>query len=221
MKRQKLIVLSVMLLMFINPQMRANAEQNIKTLSAPIPFTINNELSLDKIEIGSEVVLVVPDDIVYKKSTLKKDTALIGTVVKFKKSKRYYKNGYFEILVHSINYPDKNIIVLKKPLDIKLYNPEIMVRKNKPAWMKVSEAVFFCSDNVIPGTSLPLYIYETFKWDKSLKDKSRRYKWGIILSKTTTVYYYADFVVKHADPNYKEGDIVNIKLKKKASKELF
>ena len=124
-------------------------------------------------------------------------------------------------MVNSINYPDRGLITLKTPLDIKIYDPEIMQRKDKPAWMKTSEAIFFCSDNVIPGTSLPLYLYETFKWDKTMKDKSKKYKWGIILAKTTTAYYYVDFFKKHADPNYTQGSEVRIKFKKKVSKELF
>lgn len=221
MKRQKLKVLSLILLLFLNTQMRTKAEQNIKTLNAPIPFEINHKLNPTDTPIGTVVELITPENINYKNMTLKKDIILIGTVKKFKLSKRYRRNGYFEIAFDSINYPDKGLIKLKKIINIKIYDPEIMHRKGKPAWMKTSEGILFCSDCAIGGTSLPLYIYEDFKWDETMKDKSKAYKWGNVLSKTLVVYYIYDFFKKYPDPDYKEGDIVNIKLKKKISKEIF
>lgn len=221
MQQQKLIVLSVILLMFINPQMKVSAEQKIKTLRAPIPFEVNGTLNPENPPIGATVKLVIPEDITCKNMVLKKNTTLIGTVKKFKLSQRYRRNGYFEIVVNSINYPDKGLINLKKTIDIKIYNPEMMHRKGKPAWMKTSEGILFCSDLAIGGTSLPLYLYENFKWDETIKEKSKAYKWGNALSKTLVVYYVYDFFKKYPDPDYKEGDIVNIKLKKKISKELF
>lgn len=221
MKRQKLIVLSFILLMFLNQQMKAGAEQNIKTLRAPIPFDVNGKLNPANTPIGATVALVIPEDIIYKNMILKKNTALIGTVKKFKTSKRYRRNGYFEIIVNSISYPDKGLINLKKTIDIKIYDPEIMHRKGKPAWMKTSEGILFCSDCAIGGTSLPLYLYENFKWDETMKEKSKAYKWGNALSKTLVVYYIYDFFKKYPDPVYKEGDIINVKLKKKISKEVF
>lgn len=54
-----------------------------------------------------------------------------------------------------------------------------------------------------------------------MKDKSKAYKWVNALSKTLVVYYIYDFFKKYPDPDYKEGDIINIKLKKKISKEVF
>lgn len=221
MKRQKLIVLSLVLLMLLNLQMKANAEQNIKTLRIPVPFEVKGKLDPINTTIGEAVELVTPDDITCKSLTLKKNTILLGKVIKFKTSKKYRRNGYFKILVDSINYPDKGLIVLKTPITIKIYNPEMMHRKGKPAWMKTSEAILFCSDCAIGGTSLPLYLYENFKWDETMKEKSKAYKWGNALSKTLVVYYIYDFFKKYPDPDYKEGDIVNIKFKKKISKEVF
>lgn len=221
MKRQKLIVLSLILLIVLNLQIKVSAEQNIKTLRTPIPFEINGKLNPASTPMGATVALVIPDDITCKNMILKKDTTLIGTVKNFKLSKRYRRNGYFEIVINSINLPDKGLIALKKTINIKIYDPEIMHRKGKPAWMKTSEGILFCSDCAIGGTSLPLYIYENFKWDETMKDKSKAYKWGNALSKTLVVYYIYDFFKKYPDPDYKEGDIVNIKLKKKLSKELF
>lgn len=221
MKRQKLIVLSVILLMFLSPQMKANAEQNIKTLRAPIPFEINGKLHPASTSIGTTIELVAPEDITFKNMALKKGTTLIGTVKKFKLSKKYRRNGYFEIVINSINFPDKGLINLEKTINIKIYNPEMMHRKGKPAWMKTSEGILFCSDCAIGGTSLPLYLYENFKWDETIKDKSKAYKWGNALSKTLVVYYIYDFFKKYPDPDYKEGDIVNIKLTKKISKVVF
>lgn len=221
MKRQNLTILSLILLMFLNLQIKANAEQNIKTLQAPIPFEINGKLNPAGNPIGVAIGLVVPEDITCKNMTLKKDTTLIGTVKKFKLSKRYRRNGYFEIVITSINFPDKGLINLKKTINIKIYNPEMMHRKEKPAWMKTSEGILFCSDCAIGGTSLPLYLYENFKWDETMKDKSKAYKWGNALSKTLVVYYIYDFFKKYPNPDYKEGDIVNIKLTKKISKEIF
>lgn len=221
MKIQRLIVLSLVLLMFFNLQTKADAEQNIKTMRAPIQFEINGRLDPANPVVGDVVKLFVPDDIICKKMVLRKNTILIGTIKKFKVSKRYRRNGYFEITIDSINYPDKELIHLKKPINIKIYNPEMMHRKGKPAWMKTSEAILFCSDCAIGGTSLPLYLYENFKWDETMKEKSKAYKWGNALSKTLVVYYVYDFFKKYPDPDYKEGDIVNIKLKKKLSKEIF
>lgn len=221
MKRQKLIVLSLILLMFSNLQMKVNAEQTIKTLRTPIPFEINSKLNSSNTPIGSTVELFIPENIICKNMILKKNTTLIGTVKKFKVSKRYRRNGYFEIIVSSINSPDKGLINLKKTIDIKIYDPEIMHRKGKPTWMKTSEGILFCSDCAIGGTSLPLYLYENFKWDPTMKEKSNAYKWGNALSKTLVVYYIYDFFKKYPDPDYKEGDIVNIKLKKKISNEIF
>lgn len=221
MKIKTLVVFSLILLMFLNPQIKVSAKQNIKTLQAPIPFEVNGKLNHTSTSIGETVELVTPEDITCKNITLKKRTILIGTVKKFKPSKRYRRNGYFEIAINSINSPDKGLINLKKTINIKIYNPEIMHRKGKPAWMKTSEAILFCSDCAIGGTSLPLYLYENFKWDETMKDKSKSYKWGNALSKTLVVYYIYDFFKKYPDPDYKEGDIVNIKLKKKISKEVF
>lgn len=221
MKTQKLIVLSLIFLMFLNPQRKVKAEQNIKTLTVPIPFEVNSKLNPASTPIGATIELVTPEDITYKNMTLKRDTVLIGKVKKFELSKRYRRNGYFEIVINSISYPDKGLINLKKTINIKIYNPEMMHRKGKPAWMKTSEAILFCSDCAIGGTSLPLYLYENFKWDETMKDKSKAYKWGNALSKTLVVYYIYDFFKKYPDPDYKENDIVNIKLKKKISKELF
>lgn len=220
MKRQKLIVLNILLIlvMFLNLQIKVNAEQNIKTLQAPIPFEINGKLNPASTPIGATVSLVVPEDIICKNMTLKKGTTLIGTVKKFKLSKKYRRNGYFEIIISSINFPDKGLINLKKTINIKIYDPEIMHRKGKPAWMKTSEGILFCSDCAIGGTSLPLYLYENFKWDETIKNKSKAYKWGNALSKTLVVYYIYDFFKKYPDPDYKEGDIVNIKLTKKYQK---
>lgn len=221
MKIQKLMVLSLILLMFLNLQMKVSAEQNIKTLRTPIPFEINGKLNQASSPIGKTIQLIVPDDIICKNLTLKKNTALIGTVTKFKLSKRYRRNGYFEIAINAIKYPDKESINLKKPINIKIYDPEIMHRKGKPTWMKTSEGILFCSDCVIGGTSLPLYLYENFKWDDEMKDKTKAYKWGNALSKTLVVYYVYDFFKKYPDPDYKEGDVVNIELNKKISKKLF
>lgn len=221
MNKQQLIILSLILLMFFNLQMKVSAEQNIKTLSTPIPFEFNDKLNSEKTHIGTRVVLILPEDIIYKKMILKKNTALIGTAKKFKISQRYRRNGYFEIIIDSISSPDKGLISLKKTIDIKIYNPEMMHRKGKPAWMKTSEGILFCSDCAIGGTSLPLYLYENFKWDETIKNKSKAYKWGNAISKTLVVYYIYDFFKKYPDPDYKEGDIVHIKLKKQISKELF
>lgn len=221
MKRQKLILLSLISLMFLNSQIKTNAEENIKTFRAPIPFEVNGKLNPLSTPIGTTVGLITPEDITCKNMILKKDTILIGTVKKFKLSERYRRNGYFEIVINSINYPDKGLINLKKTINIKIYDPEIMHRKGKPAWMKTSEGILFCSDCAIGGTSLPLYLYENFKWDETIKDKSKAYKWGNALSKTLVVYYIYDFFKKYPDPNYKQGDIVNIKLEKKILKELF
>lgn len=221
MKKQKLIILSLILLIFLNSQIIVSAQQRIKNLSTPIPFELNDKLNFEITHIGTTVKLIIPEDITYKKMILKKGTILIGTVKKFKASKRYRRNGYFEITVNSISYPDKVLISLKKTIDIKIYNPEMMHRKGKPAWMKTSEGILFCSDCAIGGTSLPLYLYENFKWDETIKDKSKAYKWGNAISKTLVVFYVYDFFKKYPDPDYKEGDIVSIKLKKKISKEIF
>lgn len=221
MKIKTQLVLSLILVIFLNTQIKVSAEQNIKTLSAPIPFEINCKLNPAGTPIGTTVELIAPKDIICKNMILKKDTTLIGTVKKFKLSKRYRRNGYFEIVISSIKYPDKELINLKKAISVKIYNPEMMHRKGKPAWMKTSEAILFCSDCAIGGTSLPLYLYENFKWDETMKDKNKAYKWGNALSKTLVVYYIYDFFKKYPDPDYKEGDILNIKLKKKISKEIF
>lgn len=221
MKISKPTILSLILLMFLNLQIKVSAEQNIKTLRMPIPFEVKGKLDPININIGESVELVTPDDIICKNFELKKNTILIGKITRFKTSKRYRRNGYFQIAIDSINFPDKGLISLKKPLNIKIYNPEMMHRKGKPAWMKTSEGILFCSDCAIGGTSLPLYIYEDFKWDETMKDKSNAYKWGNVLSKTLVVYYVYDFFKKYPDPDYKDGDIINIKFKKKISKELF
>lgn len=221
MKIGKQIISGLVLLMILSFQCQAKADQKIKSLSVPIPLILNNDLSIDKSSIGANLVLVVPETITYKKMVLNKGTTLIGTVKKFKTSKRYRKNGYFEILVNSINYPDTGLVKLKKPIDIKIYNPEIMHRKDKPTWMKTSESILFCSDCAIGGTSLPLYIYEDFWWDESIKDKSKGYKWRDILSKTLIVYYVYDFFKKYPDPNYTQGSEVKIKFNKNVSKKLF
>lgn len=218
MKIQKTIILSLILSFFLTPHMRANAVQNIKTLQSPIPFEVNNKLNSTSTSIGTPIELITPEDIICKNMTLKKGTILIGKVKKFKSSKRYRRNGYFEIAINSINSPDKGLINLKKTINIKIYDPEIMHRKGKPAWMKTSEGILFCSDCAIGGTSLPLYLYENFKWDETMKDKSKSYKWGNALSKTLVVYYIYDFFKKYPDPDYQQGDIVNIKLKKKDQK---
>lgn len=220
MKINKQLILSLILLLLMSFQMQAKAVQKV-TLGTPIPFTLDNDLNLDKTQIGEDIALVVSEDVNIKNLVLKKSTILNGNVLNFTKTKRYRRNGYFECLVKTINYPNKGLITLKTPIDIKIYDPEIMNRKNKPAWMKTTEALSFCCDNVIPGSAMPFYIYETFKYDKTLKSKSKKYKWGIILVKSTTSYYYADFFRKHKDPSYKQGDAVKIKFKKGISKEIF
>jgi len=220
MKIHKQLILSLILLLLMTFQMQVKAEQKVN-LSTPIQFTLDNDLNLDKTQIGENITLVVSEDVNIKNLVLKKGTALNGNVLNFTKTKRYRRNGYFECLVKSINYPDKGLIILKIPIEIKIYDTEIMERKNKPVWMKTTEAIAFCCDNVIPGAAMPFYIYETFKYDKTLKSKSKRYKWGIIIVKSTTSYYYADFFRKHKNPCYKQGDAVKIKFKKGVSKEIF
>jgi len=221
MKTNKQIISGLVLLLIFSFPSHAKADQKIKNLSAPIPFTISRELSPDLTKLGTDIDLVVPEDITYKKLGLKKGTALVGTVVMFKKSKKYRKNGYFEFLITDINYQDKGLVNLDKPIYIKLYDPEIMIRKDKPAWMKASESILFCSDCAIGGTSLPLYLYENFKWDKSIKNKSKSYKISNALSKSLVVYYIYDFFKKYPDPNYTQGSEVKIKFKKKFTKKLF
>lgn len=221
MKMYKQLISGLVLLMVLSFPIQAKADQKIKSLKTPLTFTLSNDLSVDKTQIGENISFIVPETITYKKMVLNKDTTLIGTVIKFKKSKKYRKNGYFEILINSVNYPEKGLVNLKKPIDIKIYDVEIMHRKDKPAWMKTSEGILFCSDCAIGGTSLPLYLYENFKWDETIKDKTKAYKWGNALSKTLVVYYVYDFFKKYPDPNYTQGSSVKIKLKKKVSKELF
>jgi len=221
MKTYKQIISALALILILSVPVQARADQKTESSRGTIPFTLNNDLSTDKAPIGANIALVVPETITYKKMILNKDTTLLGTVTKFKKAKKYRKNGYFEILVTSINYPDKGLVNLKKPIDIKIYDPEIMHRKDKPDWMKTSEAILFCSDCAIGGTSLPLYLYENFKWDETIKDKSKAYKWGDALSKTLVVYYIYDFFKKHPDPNYVQGSEVKIKFKKRIIKEIF
>lgn len=221
MKMYKQIISGLVLLLILSFPSQAKADQKIKSLKEPLPFTINNDLSIGKTKIGECVILVIPETITYKKMILNKDTFLIGTVKNFKKSKRYRRNGFFEISIEEICYPGNVLVSLKKPIDIKIYNPEIMKRKDKPAWMKVSESILFCSDCAIGGTSLPLYLYENFKWDKTIKDKSKAYKISNALSKSLVVYYIYDFFKKYPDPDYTQGSDVKIKLKKKVTKKLF
>ncbi len=172
---------------------------------------------LHQTQIGDEVHLTLTEDAVFKKLKLTSGTELIGSILNTKESKRFRRNGYFEILITKIQTKNHEQITLNKPIDLKIYTPEIMNRKNKPKWMKTTDAIVFCADNVIPGPGLPFYIYEVFKWDKTLKEKSTRYKWGLVLVKTTTTYYWADFLIKHDSPQYAQGDIINLKLTNKAT----
>lgn len=221
MKISKQIVSIISLMILISFPLKTNADETTKSLKNPIPLVFGSDLCPDKTALGTKVFLVAPETITYKKMVLKKDTTLIGTVKKFKKSKRYRKNGYFEIAISAINHPDDGLMTLKTPIDVKIYAPEIMHRKSKPAWMKTSEAILFCSDCAIGGTSLPLYLYENFKWDETIKNKSKSYKWGNALSKTLVVYYIYDFFKKYPDPNYTQGSEVKIKFKKKFTKKIF
>lgn len=196
----------------------------VKSLSEPIPIVINNNLDSSTVMPGDRFSITIPDNLIYKDFSLKTNTILSGNVITVQSSKNFNRHGYIELHIKDINISNTERInldsKLRKPLFIKLYDLEVQNNKYK---RKIVPPIFRIASHILPiGIAIneSASIFSEFRNDSNSEiELMTKLKSGAL--KGSGIPDLILFCKSGANPNYKAGQYVEIRFKKKDLKKIF
>ncbi|MFA6990349.1 MAG: hypothetical protein WC197_09790 [Candidatus Gastranaerophilaceae bacterium] len=209
---------------------KANAEIVLKSLKSPLSLVLNGNLTIENNKPGEIISFTFPDTVIYENYSIQSGSKFKAELVRINKAKRFNKHGFYEVHLTEFCSSDTNCIklddLLKTPLYLRIYQENI--QKNKLITNNFIEIVKFSGetalDIILPGVGTGLdcidSINEEYKKDPQ-HEKTCIRKVSTGLAEVTYIPLVIRFLSKSPNPEYKEGQIIPVKIKKDAMKKLF